>query len=48
MTLLTGETPCEVGEVYEEQVNRANILLKTRTKSNAEIIHCANKNKLVD
>ena len=45
---LTRETPCEVGEVYEEQVNRANILLKTRMENNAEIIRYANWHKLVD
>jgi len=45
---LTGETPCEVGEVYKEQVNRANILLKARMENNAEIIRYANRHKLVD
>jgi len=45
---LTGETPCEVGEVYKEQVNRANILLKTRMENNAGIICYANRHKPVD
>ena len=45
---MTRETPCEVGEVYKEQVNRANILLKTRMENNAKITRYAIQRKLVD
>ena len=42
------DIPWEVGEVYEEQVNRANIPLKTRMENNAEITHYPIQNELVD